>query len=149
LICMDVQIQKAIPENFEDIFRLFGQLWPNKELHKEAMLAVYSKGIESSNDHYLCALANGKVIGFCAIAFMNNFWQEGRIAYLYAMIVDESFRSNGIGKSLIEEAYHIARKQGCKKIELDSGFPREKAHTFYEQQGYAKRAFLFSKDVVL
>ena len=34
--------------------------------------------------------------------------------------------------------------QGLKRVELDSGFPREKAHAFYEKLGFEKRAYLFS-----
>lgn len=143
-----IKIQTTLPENFSDVFRLFGQLWPNRKLHEKDMLEVYTRGLNSSTDHYLCAAVDGKIVGFCAIAFMNNFWQEGRIAYLYAMIVDEPLRGQGIGKALLDEAYNIAKLQDCKKIELDSGFPREKAHAFYIQQGYEKRAYLFSKNIV-
>jgi len=63
------------------------------------------------------------------------------------MVVDESCRGTGIGSSLLEKASDIARLSGCKKIELDSGFPREKAHKFYEKLGFEKRAYLFSKDL--
>jgi GNAT superfamily N-acetyltransferase len=63
------------------------------------------------------------------------------------MIVDDSLRGKGIGSSLLEKAFDIAKLMGCKKIELDSGFPREKAHKFYEKIGFEKRAYLFSRDV--
>lgn len=38
-------------------------------------------------------------------------------------------------------------EMGCKKIELDSGFPRDKAHKFYEKIGFEKKAYLFSRDL--
>lgn len=31
-----------------------------------------------------------------------------------------------------------------KRVELDSGFQREKAHEFYLKLGFEKRAYLFS-----
>lgn len=34
--------------------------------------------------------------------------------------------------------------QGMKRVELDSGFQREKAHKFYENLGFEKSAYLFS-----
>lgn len=113
-----------------------------------AMRTVFERGIHSNTDRYLCAEQNGDVIGFCAYAIMNNFWQEGRIAYVYAMIVDEELRGQGIGSELLNAAAQYAKEDGCKKIELDSGFHREKAHQFYvDKMGFEKRAFLFSKDL--
>lgn len=63
------------------------------------------------------------------------------------MIIDDCFRGQGIGTELINKASDIARLRECRKIELDSGFPREKAHKFYERIGFEKRAYLFSKDL--
>jgi GNAT superfamily N-acetyltransferase len=133
--------------DFNDILSLFGQLWPNKELHPNDLMTVFNRGIQSETDKYICVEENGKIIGFCALSIINNFWQEGYIAYVYAMIVDDSFRGKGIGTSLLEKAFEIVKLLGCKKIELDSGFHREKAHKFYERIGFEKRAYLFSKDL--
>lgn len=145
---MSVTIRKALIKDFSGVFLLFHQLWPNKELNETAMKTVFMRGIHPDSDLYLCAELDGNIIGFCAYAIMNNFWQEGRIAYVYAMIIDEAQRGNGIGSELLKTSFDYARKSGCKKIELDSGFPREKAHKFYtEKMGFEKRAFLFSKDL--
>lgn len=144
---MGVLIRDSKIEDFNDVLYLFGQLWPNKELNTNDLKTVFKRGLQSDTDKYICAEENSKVIGFCALAVVNNFWQEGQIAYVYAMIVDDSFRGKGIGTSLLEKAFDIAKSIGCKKIELDSGFPREKAHKFYEKKGFEKRAYLFSRDL--
>jgi ribosomal protein S18 acetylase RimI-like enzyme len=146
---MNVKIRKALIEDFPSVFSLFHQLWPNKELNETDMKTVFDRGITSNTDLYICAEVNGNLIGFCAYAIVNNFWQEGQIAYVYAMIVDEDQRGKGIGSELLKTACDYAKKCGCKKIELDSGFQREKAHKFYtEKMGFEKRAFLFSKDLL-
>lgn len=144
---MNIVIRNSKFEDFNDVFSLFGQLWPNKELHVNDLMTVFNRGIQSDSDKYICAELNGKIIGFCAFTIVNNFWQEGYIAYVYAMVVDDSHRNNGIGTSLLDKAFDLAKSSGCKKIELDSGFPREKAHKFYERIGFEKRAYLFSKDL--
>ncbi len=143
-----VKIREAAVTDFNEIMVLFGKLWPDRYLHKEDMFTVFSRGLRGLSDKYICAVIGEKVIGFCAVAYVNNFWQEGHIAYIYAMIVDDSQRGKGIGTRLLAEAYASAQLAGCKKIELDSGFQREGAHQFYEKNGYSKRAFLFSKDIV-
>lgn len=145
---MNMIIRDSKIEDFNEVFSLFGQLWPNKELHFNDLNTVFNRGIQSETDKYICAEVNSKVIGFCALSIVNNFWLEGYIAYIYAMIVDDSYRGKGIGTSLLEKVFDIAKLMGCKKIELDSGFPREKAHKFYEKIGFEKRAYLFSKDLL-
>jgi GNAT superfamily N-acetyltransferase len=53
----------------------------------------------------------------------------------------------GFGTELLEAAIAAAKKRGCKIVELDSAFYREDAHKFYLKEGFAKRAYLFSKDL--
>ncbi|HPR92972.1 MAG: GNAT family N-acetyltransferase [Bacilli bacterium] len=144
---MNIIIRGSKLEDFTDVMLLFKQLWPGKELNANELMTVFSRGIQADSDEYLCVELNGKVIGFCSFAIVNNFWQEGHIAYVYAMVIDESFRGQGIGTELLKRAFDKAKLRGCKKIELDSGFPREKAHRFYEKIGFEKRAYLFSKDL--
>jgi GNAT superfamily N-acetyltransferase len=141
---VEIIIRTAVAEDFDTVFPLFVQLWPNKPIDREALKAVFDRGAASGTDELLCAVADGAVIGFTAYAFVNNLWQEGYIAYLYAMVVDEKFRGRGIGTRLIEEVLKRSKARGMKRVELDSGFPRERAHRFYEKLGFDKRAFLFS-----
>lgn len=141
---MDMRIREAATEDFERVYPLFEQLWPNKELNRDELNKVFSRGTVSETDVLLCLELDNKIIGFCAYAIVNNLWQEGYISYIYAMVVDETQRGKGFGSLLINEAIERSRRQGMKRIELDSGFPREKAHRFYEKLGFEKRAYLFS-----
>ncbi len=141
---MGFSVREAVHDDFEHVYPLFEQLWPNKELNKNDLEKVFKRGVDSHNDVLLCALLDGEIIGFCAYAIMNNLWQEGYISYIYAMVVDEKLRGKGFGSKLIAEAINKSRSQGMKRVELDSGFQREKAHKFYEKLGFEKRAFLFS-----
>jgi GNAT superfamily N-acetyltransferase len=142
---MDYSIRSAKSEDFESVFPLFRQLWPDKPINKEELLKVFKRSAESKTDELFCCEINGEIIAFCAYAIVNNLWQEGCISYVYAMVVDEKYRGQGIGTALIKEAIKNSEESGMKRIELDSGFPREKAHKFYEKLGFEKRAYLFSK----
>jgi GNAT superfamily N-acetyltransferase len=141
---MDIRIRKATEKDFEKVYPLFEQLWPTKELDKDALRTVFERGINSDNDELLCLDYSDGLIGFCAYAVVNNLWQAGYISYVYAMVVDEKFRGRGFGTILINEAINKSKKRGLKRMELDSAFHREKAHEFYLKLGFEKRAFLFS-----
>jgi GNAT superfamily N-acetyltransferase len=141
---MDIKIRKATENDFNKVYPLFEQLWPNKELDKDALKIVFNRGVNSDTDELFCLDYSGELIGFCAYAIVNNLWQAGYISYMYAMIVDEKFRGKGFGKMLIMESIKDAKAKGIKRMELDSGFHREKAHEFYIKLGFEKRAYLFS-----
>ena len=141
---MDFTIRKATESDFEKVYPLFEQLWPNREPDKEALKTVFDRGVNSDTDELLCLDYSNELIGFCAYAIVNNLWQAGYISYMYAMVVDEKYRGKGYGTKLIEEAIQDSKNKGLKRLELDSGFHREKAHEFYLKLGFEKRAFLFS-----
>lgn len=141
---MCFEIRNASKEDFEGTYKLLEQLWPGKELNRLELFKVFERGITSDHDVLLCAVLEKKIIGFCAFAIVNNLWQEGSISYVYAMVVDEAYRGKGYGSKLIEEVIVKSKQLGMKRVELDSGFQREKAHQFYAKLGFEKRAFLFS-----
>jgi GNAT superfamily N-acetyltransferase len=141
---MDFSIRSAAYEDFDSIYPLFQQLWPNKEIDREAIGRVFTRGMDSRTDELFCAVLDGAVIGFCAYAIVNNLWQEGAISYIYAMVVHQDYRGRGYGTQLLQAAIDKSRQQEMKRVELDSSFQREQAHRFYEKFGFEKRAFLFS-----
>lgn len=141
---MDIKIRNAKATDFNKVYPLFEQLWPNKDLDKDALQLVFNRGVESETDVLLCLESFNEPIGFCAYAIVNNLWQAGYISYMYAMVIDEKYRGQGLGTLLIHEAIKDSKSRGLKRLELDSAFHREKAHTFYVKLGFEKRAFLFS-----
>jgi ribosomal protein S18 acetylase RimI-like enzyme len=140
-------IRIAVKKDFDDVFRLLKQLWPDEELDKNALFTVFSRAIESRDDFCFCAEVGGRVVGFCALYVRNSFWQEGLLGYIGELIVDEPFREQGIGTALLNTAANKARETGCRKVELDSAFDRKEAHEFYEKVGFKRRAYLFSRDL--
>ena len=141
---MNISIRKARENDFDNVYPLFEQLWPTKQLDKTALQIVFNRGVKSNTDELWCLEYSNELIGFCAYAIVNNLWQAGYISYMYAMVVDEKHRGKGFGTMLIKEAIQDSKNKGLKRLELGSAFVREKAHEFYIKLGFEKRAFLFS-----
>lgn len=116
-------------------------------MDKDRIKAVYEEGLRSEAVRFLCAEVKGEVVGFCSFCRMLSFWKEGYIGYIPELIVDEHHRGRGIGRALLASMAEAAKETGCKLIELDSGFHRERAHRFYESIGFTKRAYMFSKEL--
>ena len=120
-------------------------MWPDQQLNMTNMKDVFGKGVDSENQYYLCAEKGGVIVGFCSLAVKNNLWQQGKLGHIDEIVVEETFRGNGIGKELLNRISQTARTLGCKRIELDSAHHRKEAHEFYEKNGFENRALLFSK----
>ena len=143
----EIVIRESQLSDYQKIYSLLQQLWPGKELHPEKVRMVFERGIRSPIDKYYSAERDGGVVGFCSILIKNSFWQEGYSGYVNELVVDQPFRGQGIGTALINRAFEYAASLDCKRIEMDSAFSREGARQFYEDIGFTKRAFLYSKDL--
>lgn len=67
----------------------------------------------------------------------------GRQVYVDDLITDETARSRGYGKALLDWLKLEARRQGCARLQLDSGTFRKDAHAFYLREGLRIEAFHF------
>jgi hypothetical protein len=83
-------IRQCNSVDFEQIFVLLKQLWPDKTLDRDALRWVYSRGLESGFQRYLCAVENERVVGFCSLTIKNNLWQAGYLAHIDELIVKKS-----------------------------------------------------------
>ncbi len=54
-------------------------------------------------------------------------------------------QSKGLGKQLMAWVYDFAQSQGCVASELNCYLPNDRAHTFWENEGYKKIAYHFQK----
>ena len=79
---------------------------------------------------------------------LSGFWvstkiYSGRYMELDNVVIDAAHRSRGIGKMLYDFLLDIALREGCEIIMLDAYLENEKAHAFYEREGFVKRGYHF------
>lgn len=77
----------------------------------------------------------GEVLGWADVFVMRTIGAEPR-AEIAGLVVEESCRSQGIGRLLMARAEEWARQKGCAAVTLRSNVIRERAHAFYERLGY-------------
>ncbi|HTL80319.1 MAG TPA: GNAT family N-acetyltransferase [Bacteroidia bacterium] len=81
---------------------------------------------------------------------LSGYWlgtklYSGKYLELDNVVVDSAHRSQGLGKILVDHIEEIARKNNCKHLMLDAYLENEKAHVFYEREGFFKRGYHFLK----
>ncbi len=139
-----IEIRACVAEDFSQVAALLRQLWPSTSIDDDLLRCAFLRGLKSSVQHYRCVVENGRIVGFCSLTLKNSLWQQGFLAHLDELVVDETARGRGIGSALLLAAIAIARDNNAARIELDSAFHRLEAHQFYQQKGFENRAFLFS-----
>jgi GNAT superfamily N-acetyltransferase len=69
----------------------------------------------------------------------------GRTMYVDDLVTDETRRSRGYGKALLDWLQARAREAGCATFSLDSGTHRQEAHAFYFRERMRVTSFHFAK----
>ena len=89
----------------------------------------------AANDALFVAECDGDVIGWLHIS-VNHLIEAPTRAEINAFIVSEKQRSKGAGTRLLDAAEKWARGRKCVNMSVRSNVVRERAHVFYERNGY-------------
>jgi GNAT superfamily N-acetyltransferase len=102
-------------------------------------IATRLAGIEAerSSRVFVAEDAAGNVIGWLHVAARTQLTEDA-CAEILGLVVDESARGAGVGADLIRAAEAWARAEGCTRIRVRSRETRERAHRFYEREGYVR-----------
>lgn len=142
-----MEIRECTIADLGAVIELLETLWPERDVATPEMRECFESGLRSSNQRYICAELDERVVGFCSVNIRNSLWQQGLIAHIDELVVHESHRRRGVGTALLRRAGEVAAEVGCKRLELDSAHHRAEAHAFYESLGFQNRALLFSKSL--
>jgi GNAT superfamily N-acetyltransferase len=69
----------------------------------------------------------------------------GRTLYVDDLVTDETRRSRGYGKTMLDWLQKYAHEAGCAMFSLDSGTHRQEAHAFYFRERMRITSFHFAK----
>ena len=94
------------------------------------------------------ALADGGVCGWTHVVERFHL-EDPPFAEIAGLIVDEQARGARVGASLLRAAESWAREHGYEQMRVRSNVIRERAHRFYDREGYArlKRQVVFEKNL--
>jgi len=140
----DINIRPANINDFEEVFLLLKQLWPDYDLDKEAVKNIFLNNIETQRKYFFIVQIKDSIIGLISISIVNDF-RHGKIAIIDEFIVTEKFRGHGIGKNMLNYVSFFSKEKGCKSLELHSNLKRTKTHRFYKRNGFEETSKYFKK----
>lgn len=79
----------------------------------------------------------GSTLGWIHVS-VNRLVESEPDAEIRGLVVDETARSGGVGRHLVEAAESWARNRGFGLISVRSNVIRDRAHRFYERLGYER-----------
>ena len=102
-------------------------------------IATRLAGIESERSSRVLVAedAAGNVIGWLHVAARTQL-TEDECAEILGLVVEENARGAGVGAELVRAAEAWARAEGCTRMRVRSRDTRERAHRFYEREGYER-----------
>lgn len=97
---------------------------------------VYEHNLRAEHITYFVAEMEGEVIGMISCHIQSLLHHAFLVAEVQEMFVFPSFRSLGVGQSLMNCVVQFAAKQGACQVEVTSRASRTNAHRFYEREGF-------------
>jgi GNAT superfamily N-acetyltransferase len=131
-----MRIRKARRSDVERIAKLSGELgYPASA----AQVATRLRQLKPASKHAVFVAespdAATGLVGWLHVSVSHLLENDIR-AEVNGLIVAEGQRSAGAGAKLLDAAEEWARRRGCRGMNVRSNVIRERAHKFYERQGY-------------
>ena len=131
-----IRIRKARRGDAERIAQLSGDLgYPASA----AQIAVRLRQLTPVSKHAVFVAESPEVgtgvVGWVHVSVSHLLESDVR-AEVNGLIVADGQRSVGAGAKLLQAAEAWARRRGCRGMNVRSNVIRERAHKFYERQGY-------------
>lgn len=132
-----IEIATAVAADREELFALFGD-WDRSHAFDEGDFRdSFARILADGENRVLVARSGGRIVGFlqCFPCIELGLKPYLEVAEL---LVAEGERSRGVGTALLAAAENRARELGLAVVKLHSQTHRERAHAFYEREGYVR-----------
>jgi len=136
-----MQIRELDLKELQTVYEVISQL--RTELsYKEFEDLIYDM---RHMEYKMIGIMEGEeLFAYAGVAVQTNLYHK-RHLYVFDLVTDEKYRANGYGKMMLDYLVDYAKMGMCENIVLSSGFAKEDAHRFYEENGFDKKSFIFLK----
>jgi GNAT superfamily N-acetyltransferase len=129
---MDLTIRDAQAADAERIAGLLTQLgYPTQPSAVQARL----ERLAIVGDRVVVADLDGGAVGLAHLQVAPAIERDRPAAKIGALVVDEAYRGQGVGRALVRAMEDEARARGCELLFVTTAERRDDAHAFYERVG--------------
>ena len=134
-------IRNAANKDAEQVLELVKNFATSFKTDKERFYKIYPEIVGDRNISFIVAEEDNQIIGYCLSFHHLTFYANGYVSWVEEIMVNENYRSKGVGKKMMEEIERIAKSMDSELI----GLATRRAADFYEEIGYEESATYFRK----
>ena len=136
-----MRVRQAEPGDLDRLLELYegpGRLYRNVEpLNQNRAEDLFTRVLLDPNQRMLVAEVHGEPVGTVVLVVPPNLAHGGApYAVVENVVVDEEYRGEDVGRTLMEEAMKLAREARAYKLTLSANTGRDGAHEFYRSLGF-------------
>jgi GNAT superfamily N-acetyltransferase len=139
----DVRVRTALVQDAPELARLLSQL--DFPTNTEAILARWQGWSTAGNSALVAEGKDGRLAGVAVLHVMHVLHRPRPVGRISALVVDESERGQGLGRTLVAAAESFLVEAGCGLMEITSNLRLTEAHAFYEHIGFPRTSIRFAK----
>jgi GNAT superfamily N-acetyltransferase len=119
---------------------LYSELFDKNAVPSEDIFDnIFSQLKDLNNNHEAyCLKQNNETVVFFTLAESFSIFAHGKYGIINELWVNENFRSNGIGKEVIQEIIKIGLQRGWKRIDVSAPTDEkwDRTFNFYKNNGF-------------
>jgi ribosomal protein S18 acetylase RimI-like enzyme len=147
----NITIRESISDDIPSLLELLYELGrpkPHEDNDLEDFTQLLKNYIDDNDKKILVAkIDDSKIVGLISMVFLSRLNQKTLELYIPELIVSQNYRSQGIGKKLINFSIELGKEKKCHRIRLESGNQRLESHKFYEHLGFENSSMFFTKNL--
>lgn len=134
-----LQVEKLMKQVHDMHVELCPNIYKPEEViwSKEEFMELVTK------EEVLVAVKEEKVVGLLSYIFRiisGKIVVDRKVMFIESLVVDEKYRSRGIGRELLNRAKEIYKEKGCDSLELQVNAKNVKAWEMYKKYGFREKS---------
>ncbi len=129
-----IEIQTYSPEYHKAMQRFLDQLTSSPMTLTEEM---FNELLASSNSHLFFLMKDGQIAGMLTVGIYYS--PTGGKAWIEDIVVDETFRGQGLSKLLVAHAIEFVKEKQVPSLMLTSNPKRVAANKLYQAMGFSRK----------
>lgn len=111
----------------------------------EARQAIAAGREGGAGSHCALALDQERVVGLAFLRFATD--DSPPFGVIEDLLIDGGWRGQGLGQRFMLWIEAQCRRQGCRRLFLESGIRNHRAHAFFERRGFARTSVVMARDL--
>ena len=136
-----MKIRFAKKKDFNEIMRLYEQLWSPGKIRPENMKKLkkaWARLLKAKYAYDLVMEDKKRLVAHITMRVIPEFWLKGKMGMIDDVVVDKAYRGRGLGEKIMKAMEKLAKKNQVKTMILYTEPYRPTAIKLYEKMDYQK-----------